>query len=295
MSLRCFDSVSFDPSKLDIGSFKCRHTLQAHPALGLDNLARVLPALPKNQVMYSTKRLQTHANFEKTFVDRPDVPIEAVLEGLRESDSYIMISSPEVDASFKGLYRDLISDVSELMGLRKLGTTPLQPTLFLFLASPKSVTPFHIDRYSTLLLQFRGSKRVAVFPQWDQRVVPDQPLEDYVARRSTSLRWSPEMNALGTTYEFAPGEALHIPFAAGHHVENGADDVSISMSIIFNTRESVRWRDALLFNSVARKYLTRAGLPVTGVGHDPVRDTAKAVLWRSANKTRRLSHLFGKT
>lgn len=245
--------------------------------------------------MYSTKRLQTDADFEKTFRERPDVPIEAVLDRLRESDSYIMISSPQVAPSFADLYRALLADVSELMALRKLGPTPLQPTLYLFIASPNSVTPFHIDRYSTLLLQFRGSKRVTVFPQWDQRIVPAQPLEDYVARRSTSLRWSPEMNEFGTCYDFSPGEALHIPFAAGHHVENGADDVSISMSIIFNTRESVRWRDALLFNSVARKYLARAGLPVTGVGQDAICDTAKALLWRSAEKARHLSERLGRS
>jgi hypothetical protein len=243
--------------------------------------------------MYSTKRLGTDANFEKTFRERPDVPIAEVMDNIRVSDSYVMISSLEVHPTFKELYRDLVTDVGELMKFRKVGSAPLQPTLYLFIASPNSVTPFHIDRYSTFLLQFQGCKRVTVFPQWDERVVESRSLEDYVARRSTALRWVPEMNSLGKTYEFSPGEALHIPFAAGHHVENGSDDVSISLSVIFNTTESRRWRDALLFNSVARQYASRAGFALSSVGRDPFRDSAKAVLWRSAYRAKRVSSFFG--
>jgi hypothetical protein len=65
---------------------------------------------------------------------------------------------------------------------------------------------------------------------------------------------------------------------AGHHVKNGAEDVSISMSIIFNTAQTTAWRKALLFNHAARKPLARIGMTPSPVGKSAARDHAKAHL-----------------
>jgi hypothetical protein len=276
--LNCFEHL--DSGMLDRASCKCRHKLMGHPALEFANLARVIPELPPSQVMYSVRQLGTGENFEKTFQQRPlERSIEETLENMRTSDSYVMIQSPEKHPSFRDLHRQLLADVEELMRQRGVGKAALHPHLYLFLASPGSVTPFHLDRYSTFLLQFSGSKRVSVFPQWDEAVVTAPRLEAYVAYHDTSLPWSEEMNALGTHYEFGPGDALHIPFAAGHHVRNGAEEVSVSMSIIFNTRESVRWRNALNFNHAARRRLSRVGLSINPVGRSKLRDRVKAQAW----------------
>ncbi|MCW5672393.1 MAG: cupin-like domain-containing protein [Hydrogenophaga sp.] len=277
--LTCF-SEGVSAAKLDREPFKFRHRLVGHPALEMGNLARVIPALPKDQVMYAIRPLQNGDDFETTFRQRPEEQsIEATIENLRVSDSYIMVSSPQVEASFAGLYKDLIGDVEALMRERGVGTTAITPKLYLFIASPNSVTPFHIDRYSTFLMQFRGSKQVTVSQPWDDRVVSVRDCENYVSYVNTRLPWSPEKDAYATAYEFNPGEALHIPFVAGHHVRNGPQDISISMSIIFNTRQTMAWRNALNFNQRARKVLRRVGLAPAPVGHRPLSDGAKARCW----------------
>jgi hypothetical protein len=180
----------------------------------------------------------------------------------------------------------LLADVQTLMRRRGVGTQAIDPQLYLFIASPNAVTPFHIDRYSTFLMQFRGSKEVTVFPQWDERVVPSVSREAYVAYANSRLSWSPEADALGTKFEFAPGEAIHIPFVAGHHVRNGGDDVSISMSIIFNTAQSMAWRRALSFNHASRRVLGRFGIAPSPVGRNPLRDSAKAQIWDAVAKVK---------
>lgn len=284
----CFDD-QLQADRLDRSPFKFGHKLLGHPALTLENLARVLPALPKDQVMYSKGLLKNGDDFETTFRRRPkDRTIEETIEAIRTTDAYVMVRSPEVDASFAPLHRELISDVEALMRERGVGHHAIDAQLYLFIASPNSVTPFHIDRYSTFLMQFRGSKRVCVFEPWDDRVVSAPNREAYVTRENTRLPWTPEVDALTTPFEFSPGEALHIPFVAGHHVRNGADDVSISMSIIFNTDESMRWRRALAFNHTARKYLGRVGMTPAPVGATAWRDAAKSGVWRSYLKAKGL-------
>lgn len=279
--LRCFED-DLDASLLDRAPFVCGHRLKDHPALSLENLARTIPRLPQQQVMYATRRLTTDANFEQTFKQQAlDRSIEETLERIRESDSYIMVNSPQLDPSFAELYRDLIHDVGALMRARGVGDKALSPKLYLFIASPNSVTPFHIDRYSTFLLQFRGSKWITVSDPWDERVVSMPDRENYVSYVSTRLPWKAELDSLAKRHWFEPGQALHIPFVSGHHVLNGPDDVSISMSIIFNTPQTVDWRDALNFNQRARKLLRPVGIGPGPVGAHPRRDALKARAWRS--------------
>lgn len=272
-----------DAGRLDREPFKFQHKLLGHPALALENLARVIPSLPKDNVMYSKGLLKNGDDFETTYSKRPqDRSIEQTIENIRVSDSYIMVGSLETDRSFAPLYKQMIADVEALMRERGVGTVALDPKLYLFIASPNSITPFHIDRYSTFLLQFRGSKEVCVFPSWDERVVSASDREAYVTYKNTRLPWSAERDAMATKFAFRPGEALHIPFVAGHHVRNGGEDVSISMSIIFNTEQSMAWRGALNFNYRSRRILSRIGMSPAPVGASAWRDSAKSQAWSAA-------------
>ncbi|MEQ1685703.1 MAG: cupin-like domain-containing protein [Burkholderiaceae bacterium] len=285
--LSCFGS-GVDSQRLDREAFKFQHTLLGHPSLTLENLARVIPALPSDKVTYSQSLLKNGDDFERTFSKPPkDRLIEEVIENIRISNSYIMVNSLELHSSFFDLRKQLIADVQALMQERGVGSVALDPRLFLFIASPNSVTPFHIDRYSTFLMQFRGSKQVCVFAPWDERVVSAENREAYVANRNTQLPWRAETDTLSTKFDFSPGEALHIPFVAGHHVRNGGDDVSISMSIIFNTRESMAWRGALNFNYRLRRVLSRVGIAPAPVGQSLLRDAAKSHMWAVASRTSR--------
>lgn len=277
--LKCFNGPIAAES-FDRTAFKLQHQLLDHPALGLDNLARVLPRLPQNQVLHSQGLMQNGDDFEGIFKREASGSIEAIIENIRTMDAYIMVRSPETDSSFAPLYHALRDDVETLMKKRGAGKQAIDAKLYLFIASPNSITPFHIDRYSTLLLQFRGSKEMTVFAPWDERVVSPPHKEAYVTYKNTRLPWTPELDALGTRFRFEPGEALHIPFSAGHHVKNGGDDISISMSIIFNTDESMVWRRALAFNHAAR----RLGMTPAPVGQGTWRDRTKSTLWQA--KTR---------
>jgi hypothetical protein len=214
--------------------------------------------------------------------------IEETIHRIQTSDSYIMVRAPESDPSFADLYRALLADVDQLVRQRRSGKNALGAMLYMFIASPNSVTPFHIDRYSTLLMQFRGSKTVTVFPALDKRVVNTDECEDYVAHCAPrGPKWNPMAEPYGTAFEFTPGEALHIPFLAGHHVRNGPQDVSISLSIIFKTNETERMRKAMSFNRKARRLLSPLGMAPALAGQSAAKDAIKALLFTGANRASR--------
>jgi hypothetical protein len=287
--LKCFDD-SCDPSLMDVQPFMFQHKLVGHPALSMENLRRALPALPADYVKYSKGLLKNGDDFENASVQqRNGLSLEETIESIRTSDSYIMVRSPQVDDSFAPLFRDLSADVESLLR-QQVGDRPgllIAPRLYLFIASPNSHTPFHIDRNSTMLMQFRGSKEMVIFPSWEPQVVADADREAYAAYVNTKLPWSPEKDVFAQRFDFRPGNGLHIPFMAGHYVRNGSEDVSISMSIIFNTPRTYGQLNALQFNHQLRGLMRPVGLSPKPVGQTDWRDSAKSNLWRAQMRLRR--------
>lgn len=275
---------------LDREPFSFRHNLLGHHALSLENLERVLPKLPSDQVFYSSGLLKASDDLDRAYIDHHNgLSLRETIETIRTSNSYIMVRSPETDPSFDPLFRELKADIEELMRARGVGMQATDSMLYLFIASPNSVTPFHVDRYSTFLMQFNGSKEVCVFPQWDDRVVSPDDCEAYMSRAGKRPVWRPAAEPLSSRFKFTPGDALHIPFMAGHLVQNGADDVSISMSIIFNTDETVAQIKALMLNQRLRSPMRRFGLVPHPVGLSPKRDMFKAGVWASAARVARIA------
>jgi len=274
--LRCFDD-GIDLKSLDREPFKFKHKLLEHPALALQRLAEVIPALPAQQVKYSSGLLKNGDHFEEAYrTHRNGLSLQETIESIRTSDSYVMVREPEVHDNFKELHRDLTADVQTLMKQAGISGEPINPRLYMFIASPGAFTPFHIDRNSTLLMQFRGSKEISVLPAWDERVVTAGDREDYVGYAPQPLPWNPEVDMLARKFSFAPGEALHIPFVAGHYVRNGTEDVSVSMSIIFNTSRTQAQIRALGFNRRLRAPMARLGMSPTPVGQAFWRDSLKS-------------------
>lgn len=285
--LRCFDDALLANELMDRRPFTLTHKLLGHPSLSLENLARALPTLPSNQVFYSRGLLSEADDFDQASSQHCNgMSLEETIDKIRSSDSYIMVRAPEVDASFRDLHRSLCDDISQVMNRSSLGDVPIDPMLYLFIASPNSVTPFHIDRYSTLLLQFRGIKTVHVCEPWDARAVDPVEREAYVAYADRRPTWRADVERFSTPFRFSPGEALHIPFVSGHFVRNGANDVSISMSIIFKTPVTLNQSRAMCFNHMVRSRLHWNPEPV---GTSRLLDSAKAATWRvTSGITRRL-------
>jgi len=270
------------PDCLDREAYTLRHSALGHPALELSSLSKVIPALPKDCVFHSNGKLSFSDNLDSAHLDhRPGQALEEAIEKLREVDAYIMVRSPEQHESFRELHAQLVAEMNE--HLRNVGQQPTvsDAKLYLFIASPNAVTPFHIDRYSTFLLQFRGTKQVTVFPPWDPVVVSDEDTERYVTCDSGRPQWRPEIASLGTCFTFSPGEALHIPFVSGHHVKNGSDDVSISMSVIFRTPETRSLTSALNLNRRLRRVLGPLSASVGPVRPDHGMSALKAKTWET--------------
>ncbi|WP_454831382.1 cupin-like domain-containing protein [Pseudoxanthomonas wuyuanensis] len=285
---KCF-SGSLPAAMLDREPFKFAHQLVSHPALSIESLARSLPELPPDRIMYSKGLSDLGIHFDSAHIEHGNgLSLQQTIETIRTSSSYIAVKDPEQHPVFRGLYDDLLAEVGGLMRQGRKSRAVYEPRMWLFIASPNAQTPFHFDRYSNFLMQIRGSKQVAVFPSFDPNIVPPEACESYMDRVAGKPLWHPELDQYATKFDFSPGEAIHIPYIAGHYVKNGAEDVSISLSFFFQTDETLRWTRAMQFNHRLRKRMKLIGMAPTAVGHSRRLDTLKARLLPALGSAGRL-------
>lgn len=276
---KVFDGA-IDTARLDRSPFAFKQHLVKHPALALDHLASVIPEINQDLVYYSGHKMGKGDDFERAITDgRRQLSIGEVIQNLPHSDSYIMIREPESHPAFRGLHDELVEDITQTIQARGHGKAPIDPRSYIFISSPGSVTPFHFDRASNFLLQIKGSKEVTVFPSWDKRVITQTEYELHGERIGGALKWKPESEALGRAFHCQPGDALHIPFVAGHHVKNGPE-VSVTLSIFFNDTRTQAQLDALRFNHRIRKRLKPLHLAPLPVGRFDVLDRMKSMAYR---------------
>lgn len=281
--MRVFEDAP-DFAHQDRQAFRFRHRLAEHPALKMNNLTAMIPTLPENQVYFSARRMEQGENFDKAITDhRKEHSIEQVIEGIRTSNAYIMVREPEKHPSFHELHRELSADIEHSIRRRGFGNRALEPRSYLFISSPNSVTPFHFDRASNFLMQIEGTKEVTIFPPLDSRVITDEEYEGHISRNGQEVEWKPEAAPLGKTFHCQPGDALHIPFVAGHTVKNGPG-LSITLSVFFNHRRSMAQMNALLMNKRLRPLLGRLGMQPTKVGHHHRLDSTKSFVYRGLRK-----------
>lgn len=287
-NLKCFDG-DINPKLLDRSSFGLNHKLADHPALSLSNLAKVVKELPQEKVLYSKALNNLGKNFDDELnVSNKEVNLSEVVETIRTSNSYIAIKNPELHPSFKQLYKDLEQDISDLMKAHGTGTKPLEPMLWIFIASPNAITPFHFDRFSNIIMQIRGSKELAVFPPRVEEIISAKDTEAYIDWSAELTPWKEELDKYAFKFQFKKGEAVHIPFVSGHYVKNGSEDISISLSFFFHSEETQTWSKAMKFNNRIRRFK----ISPRAIGNAPRMDKFKSHLYPVAHRLTAVLSLF---
>jgi hypothetical protein len=115
---------------------------------------------------------------------------------------------------------------------------------WIFVSSPKTVTPFHIDKEHNFILQIKGEKTVYVWEPDDLRVVSERARDRFHSRHDRKLiTWREEFRELAHCFKLKPGQGAYMPSTSPHLVEVG-DEPSVTVSFTYYT-DSTR-RDSLI-------------------------------------------------
>ncbi|MBB4859732.1 mannose-6-phosphate isomerase-like protein (cupin superfamily) [Novosphingobium chloroacetimidivorans] len=250
------------------------HSLDHHPLLEREALARLAEALPASSVEYNAADQPIGIDGKPA---PTGIPIGETIRRIETSASWAVLKNVEQHAPYAALLADLLAELTPAIE-RRTGAM-LKTQSFIFISSPGSMTPYHFDPEHNILLQVRGSKVMTQFPAGDPRYAPDRVHETYHTGGGRELQWREELLSGGREFAIGPGEAVYVPVMAPHFVRNGPEP-SVSLSITWRSEWSFAEADARAFNGLLRK----CGLSPARPGRWPASNRAKALGWRVARK-----------
>jgi hypothetical protein len=251
------------------------HRLADHPLFTLARLLKLARALPADHVEYNAGNIPISMNPELT--PRNGLTVEETLFRIAECKSWMALKYVESDPDYESLLRRCLDEV-------RAHSDPVRPGMrdpqgFIFVSSPGSITPYHMDPEHNFLLQIRGSKQVNLFDARDRAIVSEEQLERFHGGGHRNMEYRQEYEAKAGRYLLGPGLGLHFPATAPHYVRNGPD-VSVSFSITFRTPDL----EALGRIHRVNGWLRRRGIEPAPRGRYPWRDGMKSLAWRVARR-----------
>ncbi|MBM4073078.1 MAG: transcription factor [Planctomycetes bacterium] len=263
----------------DRAPFLIRHDLCDHPLFSLPRLLKLAATLPASLVEYNAGELPLTQDPRLT--PRNGLSVEDTICRIAECRSWMVLKNVEMDPQYGELLRECLDEVRVHCEPRWPGMQ--QPEGFIFLTSPGSVTPYHMDPEHNFLMQIRGSKTIHQFNGRDREVLSEQELEEYLSGGHRNLTFKEEFRSHSWVFELQPGLGLHFPATFPHYVQNGPE-VSVSFSITFRTPDLERRHMVHQFNARMRQ----RGWSPAPVGRHPCRDAVKCFLFRLGRRMRRM-------
>jgi hypothetical protein len=250
--------------------FQFQHDLTGHPLLQLGALHQLAQKIPSAEVLHWSGKIRVDDNIDvASQTHSTNLGIRETFQRIETAGSYILIRNAQLDPTFNRLVDDILDEVKTM-------TEPIDPGMcqriaYVFIASPGSTTPYHMDRDINFHFNIRGNKQISIWDPFDRLVLPEKGLESlfthYDAPRPP---YKAEYESRATVFPLKPGEGVHHPFTAPHAIRYG-DDVAISFTVTFNTRSTNRRAAVHFMNNAIR----RIGASPSPVGRSLVRDELK--------------------
>src|SRR5215510_5801327 len=217
--------------------FLIRHHLAGHPLFSLRRLIELANRLPEEKVKYSRADISVDAGLYGG--PRTGLSIRETIQRIEECRSWMVINNVELDPEYRQLLDRCLDEIQFFS--EPIDRGMFRREGFIFISSPLSVTPFHMDPEYNFLLQIRGKKQISIWDSRDRSVLSETALERYFSDTDKHIVFKEEYQQKASIFELTPGTGLHFPVVAPHWVRNGAE-VSVSLSVTFRTPASERRR-----------------------------------------------------
>lgn len=259
MPIQPFSEVALDDlaAAYPLAPTRLAHQIASHPLLELDALAalarRMRPESLEHNAAIDLPLGITNAETPYTGLD-----VHQTIDRIADCGSWVLLKTIDQDPAYAGLMREVLSAIEPVV-LPCTGPM-LRLEGFIFISSPRAMTPLHFDPEYNILFQARGAKTMTLFPTADSDIIGDPFFEQYFAGGPRNLPWKPEWEKRGIPLTIAPGEAIFVPILAPHWVQVH-DEVSVSLSLTWRSEWSFHHADACRFNRRLRKIGLRPGSP----------------------------------
>jgi hypothetical protein len=255
--------------------FRIQHKLVGDPRLTLPAILDLVKQMPRDRIEYNSGKAAVSQDPDTTPL--VDLDPEEVVRQIETAGAWMVLKRIDIVPAYRDLLETALLSVATAQGHRSLeeaGFTDVQG--FLFVSSPGSTTPFHLDSEDNFFVQIHGDKQFAVFDNTDHAIAGEDQIE-HALTKHRNLKYQESFLAKGVVNELKPGEGVFVPYIWPHWVKT-KDTYSISVAITWKTAEVKRRNDLYIVNSMLRD----RGFPQRAPGVNPALDAVKLVAFRLA-------------
>jgi cupin-like protein len=263
---------------------RLRHQLAGHPLMTTESLAELALRIDPDYVRFHDGERSVATNMGTLLrTDPTRESLRKAIANLHKAKAFVQLMNIRSDPPYRALLDELHAELLPFLPSRDRALINRDASAFL--ASPRSVTPFHLDHEQNFLCHLRGPKTFYVWDHRDRSVISERALETFY--RVGKLRdpiYQADVEPRAHVFELQPGDCIFMPMGSPHAAVTG-DDVTATFSLLMNTRSSYDMVETYRVNHVLRRF----GLSPRPVGDSPATDLLKAHTLEAARAFRDLA------
>lgn len=255
--------------------FAIRHMLSGHPLLTLPRIAQLAAEMPRDLIEYNSGNAAISQDPDK--VKSVDLDPVAVVKSIESAGAWMVLKRVEKMPEYRAILEDALTSVARARGFKSIEEAGFsQVEGFLFVSSPNSTTPFHMDAEDNFFVQIHGEKFFTVYDNRDGGIANEAQVEHSITKHR-NVKFDERFKPRATEFHLFENDGCYIPYLWPHWVRT-AGSYSISLAITWKTKDVSRQNDLHFFNSMLRGLK----LPQAAPGKNPALDGVKLAVWRSA-------------
>lgn len=249
--------------------FAVKHKLNDHPLFSIERLLELQKEIPAKKIDWYTGKVGV--NEDKRKAPPTGLTAEETIRQIKDAESWLVLKNVEVIPEYRELLENCFAPYRSLIDAKTPGMRQLEA--WIFITSPGSIAPYHIDPEHNYLLQVHGPKVIHIYDANDAAILTDQELEKFFdsGGAAAKLEYDEEYQKKAKTFVMQPGDGVYIPYIAPHWVKVEEHDYSISFSVSYYSTVCDNKSRLHRFNSKLR----RLGLTPSPQGKFPSRDAIK--------------------
>jgi hypothetical protein len=263
---------------------RLRHQLADHPLMTTQSLADLALRIDPEFVRFHDGERSVATNMGTMLrTDPTRESLRKAIDNLHKAKAFVQLINIRSDPTYRALLDELHDALLPFLPARD--RTLINRDASAFLASPRSVTPFHLDHEQNFLCHLRGPKTFYVWDHRDRSVISERALEIFY--RVGKLRdpiYQPDVEPKALAIDLQPGDCVYMPMGSPHAAVTG-DDITATFSLLMNTHSSFDVVETYRANHVLRRF----GLSPRPVGDSWVRDSFKRHTLGAARMVRNLA------
>jgi mannose-6-phosphate isomerase-like protein (cupin superfamily) len=250
-------------------SFKLQHDLQHHPLFSWGALFELAQRLRPEFIELNEGNVPTSMTSGGSATH--GLSATETLRRIEECSTWLGLKRIETIPEYRDVLEGILEQLRPHIDSKYPGMHSIEG--FVFVTSPNSTVPFHMDPEHNFLFQLQGNKHFVIFPR---EALTEQHFEQHYVGWQRRMELSDQIRAHAHDVLLEPGQALHVPINSPHFVRN-ENSVSISVSITFQTPAARRRELVYKVNGRLRKL----GWDPTPYGRKPWSDRCKVALYES--------------